>query len=67
MRTTVQQLRLDDTTVTVFHELEAGEVWADFGMEQPTGLFSHRQDWPPTCPLCVRVRETIQRVEEMTL
>ena len=35
------------------HELQEGERWEDFGMDQPGKTFTHNTDWP-FCPRCMR-------------
>jgi len=36
----------------IYHTLDEGETWADFGMEQPTAHFGHVKDWFVHCPRC---------------
>jgi hypothetical protein len=36
-----------------YHELDEGETWEQYGMEQPNRTFGHRRDWP-YCKVCRR-------------
>ena len=41
-----------------YHELDDGETWEQFGMEQPNRRLGHRRDWPfCKVPRCVRGRK----------
>lgn len=51
MRTVLSARHGKDGLVT--HSLEDGEVWAQFGAEQPNGIMTHDESWFPYCPLCV--------------
>lgn len=39
----------------VDHYLDEGEVWAKYGVEQPSRHFAHREDWMHLCSVCTRV------------